>query len=91
MKVLQIEDKEEYKLLGAVLVETFEEAKPLIDNESFDFFILDGNFPFNKGDPPGIIAPSVADYIRYNGVSGKIIIWTNSVRAMRFCQDNNIT
>jgi hypothetical protein len=90
MKILQIDDKEEYKIECADSFENLEDAKEKILSNNYNFFIIDGNFPIKKGKQPDINAKAAIDLIKSTDTKGKVIIWTNSMRAQKYASDNNI-
>src|SRR3989338_9061168 len=90
MKILQIEDTEGYKLGEADTVETFEEAKEKLGSQKYGACVIDGNFPLKKGDNPEINVQLVIEYLREIGFAGKTIVWTNSIRAQKYCEDNSV-
>ena len=90
MKILQIDDKEEYWLKEADSVTTFEEAKEKIQKDEYDVFIIDGRFPLDIDYKPEVNANIVIEYLKTRNIKGKIIVWANSIRAQKYCKDNNI-
>ena len=91
MKILQIEDRERYLLDGVDSVATLEEAQELMKKQDYGIFVLDGNFPLNKGDEPDINVQAAVEFIKSKNPGAKIIVWANSIRAQKYAEDNNIT